>query len=167
MNVIHYDRGFNANEWAIIISIIVGILVVLILPKRFTKKKSAIYLLCGVFFGFCFDHTLSVLPVNYYDLNDSSQFEVTDFLSQVMYAAFGYLFFYLYDYLKLRLRFALVYILIWTFISIGIEKLYSLLGVFHYQHGYNIFYSFDIYLLVQSIFVVIYYIIEGYGDRQF
>ncbi|MGG3692219.1 hypothetical protein [Heyndrickxia ginsengihumi] len=167
MNIIHYDSHFNANEWTVIVSFVVGMLVVLVLPRRFPKKIFAIYLLCGVFFGFFFDHTLSVLPVSFYDLNDSSKVELIDFLSHVMYATYSYIFFYLYDCLKIKPRFSLVYILPWAFISIGLEKVFSLLGVFHYLHGYNIFYSFVIYLVVLSLWVAFYHVIEAYGERKY
>ncbi|MEQ2529280.1 hypothetical protein EKG37_07460 [Robertmurraya yapensis] len=167
MKVIHYDNHFNGNEWFVIISIVVGLLAVLVIPKRFTKKTSTIYLLTGVFFGFFFDHTLSVIPVSYYDLNDTSLFELTDFLSHVMYSSYSYFFFYLYDYLKVKARNSPLYILIWTFISVGIEKISAILGVYHYKHGYTIFYSFVIYLIVHSIWVALYYVIERHGEKEY
>jgi hypothetical protein len=123
--------------------------------------------MCGVFFGFFFDHTLSVLPISFYDLNDSSRFELADFLSHFMYGAYSYLFFYLYDYFHIKLRYSLIYILTWTLMSVGWEQLSVVFGVFHYQHGYNVFYSFMIYLLVQSIWVSFYYVILKYGNHRF
>jgi len=167
LKVIHYDNQFNANEWFVIISIVVGLLLVFALPKRFSKKTSAVYLLCGVFIGFFFDHTLSVLPVSFYDLNDSSRVEWTDFLSHVMYGSYSYFFFYLYDYLKVTPRYFLIYILVWAFLSAGIEKLFLIFGVFHYRHGYNLSYSFIIYLIVLSLWVAFHHIIKKYGERKF
>ncbi len=166
LKVIHYDNHFNENEWFVIISLVVGLLAVLVAPKRFPIKVSIIYLLTGVFIGFFFDHTLSVLPVSYYDLNDKSIFELSDFLSHVMYASYSYFFFYMYDYLKVKSRYSAVYILIWTFMSMGVEKLCALLGVYHYKNGYTIFYSFLIYLLVHSSWVAIYYVIERQGKKE-
>ncbi|GEO27163.1 hypothetical protein AAC03nite_29480 [Alicyclobacillus acidoterrestris] len=167
MKETHYDNQFNANEWSIISSLVVGALVVWFLPKRFTKKTAGVYLLCGVFFGFFFDHTLSVLPVSFYDLNDNSKFQVMDFLSHWMYAAYSYVFFYLYDLLRVTPRLSLVYILAWALLSVGAEKLSSSTGIFHYQHGYNIFYSFAVYLLVLSVWVIFYYVIRTRGETQF
>jgi len=167
MNVIRYDDHFNANEWFIIISLFVGILVVRLLPKRFTRKTTSVYLMCGVFFGFLFDHTLSVLPVSYYVINDSSSFELMDFLSHVMYAPYSYLFFYLYDFLSIKPRLSLLYVLVWAIVSVGIERFCETIGVFHYQHGYTIYYSFVIYLFVISFWVLFYRVIKVYGDKQF
>jgi hypothetical protein len=167
VNIVRYDDHFNANEWFIVISLIVGILVLLLLPKRFTRKTTAIYLMCGVFFGFLFDHTLSVLPVSFYAINDSSSFELMDFLSHVMYAPYSYLYFYLYDFFSIKPRFSPLYILVWAFLSVGIERFCESIGVFHYQHGYNIYYSFVIYLLVISLWVPFYRVIKVYGEKQF
>lgn len=67
------------NEWFIVIALFFGALMVLWSPRRFSKKTAGVYLMCGVFCGFFFDHTLSVLPVSYYVINDTSHFEVMDF----------------------------------------------------------------------------------------
>lgn len=167
MKEIRYDNSFNTNEWSIIISLLVGFLVVFILPKRFPKKTTSVYLMCGVFFGFLFDHTLSVLPVRYYIINDSSSFELMDFLSHVMYAPISYLFFYLYDLFNIKPNFIILYILGWALVSVGVERVCGIIGIFHYQHGYTIYYSFVIYLLVISIWVIFYRMIQEYGEEQY
>lgn len=155
------------NEWFITISLIVGVLLVIVLPQRFSKKTTSVFLLCGVFFGFLFDHTLSVFPVSFYTINDTPYFEVMDFFSHVMYAPYSYLFFYMYDKFSIHLRSPLPYILVWTFVSVGVEKLSVIIGIFHYQHGYTIYYSFVIYLLVKSFWVFFYRVIMAHGDRTF
>ncbi|MMZ60844.1 hypothetical protein D3C76_201700 [compost metagenome] len=167
MKEIRFDSNFNSNEWFIIISLIVGILVVLMLPQRYTKKTTGIYLICGIFFGFIFDHTLSVFPVSYYVINDSNKFELMDFLSHVMYGAYSYLFFYLYDYFKIKPRLSVVYVLVWALISFGFEGISVAVGVFHYENGYTIYYSFVIYLMVISIWLLLHRIVNAYGEKQF
>jgi len=167
MQVICYDHHFNTNEWFILISLFIGILMILFLPKRFSKKETCVFFMCGVFTGFVFDHTLSVLPVIYYVINDRSSFELMDFFSHVMYGPFSYFFFYLYDLINIKPRFSLVYILVWAFVSVGIEKICERIGVFHYEHGYTIYYSFVIYLMVVSLWVFFYRVINKYGDNQY
>lgn len=167
MKAVVYDNRFNTNEWTVILTLCVGVLTVFLLPKRFPKKIAIIYFMCGVFFGFFFDHTLSVLPVSFYDVNDTSRFQVMDFLSYVMYGPYSYMFFYLYDRWSIKPRFSVAWIAMWTFLSTGFERLNVALGVFHYTgHGYNIFYSFVIYFLVGSIWVGFYYVISEYGHRR-
>ncbi|MEH7106998.1 MULTISPECIES: hypothetical protein [Bacillaceae] len=167
MNIIRYVNHFNANEWFIVASLCVGTIVVLLLPKRFTKKETAVYLMCGMFFGFFFDHTLSVLPVSFYVINDRGSFELMDFLSHVIYAPYSYLFFYLYDFFRIKPHFSLVYILVWAFLSVGFERFSVIIGIFRYQHGYNIYYSFVIYLLVISFWVLFFRIMKAYGEKQY
>ncbi|MFK9091688.1 hypothetical protein [Bacillus salipaludis] len=162
-----YDHHFNGNEWFVIIALIFGILVVYFLPWRFPKQIAIVFVGCGIFFGFFFDQTLSVLPVSFYDIGDTSHFEVIDFLSQCMYGPYSYLFFYLYDRLTISPRFSPIYILVWTFISTGFEKVADMIGVFHYKHGYNIYFSFVLYLGVLSIWVMFYYFLKAYGHKQF
>ncbi|WP_276352985.1 hypothetical protein [Cohnella caldifontis] len=79
MNAIRFDHHFNLNEWFIVAALFVGTLMVLWLPRRFPKKTTGVYLMCGMFWGFFFDHTLSVFPVSYYVINDAPRFEVMDF----------------------------------------------------------------------------------------
>lgn len=167
MNEIRYDHQFNMNEWFIVVAIFAGTLMVLWLPRRFPNKTAAVYLACGMFCGFVFDHTLSVLPVSYYVINDTSQFEVMDFFSHVMYAPYSYLFFYLYDLFRIKPRYSLVYILVWAFASFGFERLCTAIGIFHYRHGYSVYYSFEIYLVILSLWVMIYHVLKTNGDKRF
>lgn len=100
------------------------------------------------FLGFLFGYTLSVLPVHYYIINDSSSFELIDFLSHVMYAPISSLFFYLYDRFNIKLNLSLVYIISRALVSVSVERIGGIISIFCYQHGYTIYYSFVIYLLV-------------------
>lgn len=158
-NMIVYDNRFNGNEWFIIAGLIVGISIMYFLPKRFPKKISIVFFMCGVFSGFFFDHSLSVEPVDYYDVNDKSTYQIMDFLSYVSYGPISYFFFYFYD--RLKPSSSLLYILIWSFISVGLEWCAEKVGVFHYKHGYQLYYSFPIYLLVNSCWTLLYYRYHG------
>lgn len=159
--LIVYDNQFNRNEWFVIVGLFIGIVVVYLLPKRFPRQISNLFFLCGIFTGIFFDHTLSVQPVSYYDVNDVSLFEVMDFISYLMYGPFSYLFFYVYDYFRIKPSFIPIFVLVWSLISIGMECLEAFFGVFHYTNGYKIWYSFPIYLLVQSLWMILYYRYRG------
>lgn len=159
--MIVYDNQFNGNEWSVIIGLSIGIIVVYLLPKRFPKQIATVFFLCGVFTGFFFDHTLSVQPVSFYDVNDVSLFEVMDFVSYWMYGPFSYLFFYAYEHFRVKPSFIPIYILIWSLIGMGMEGVAAILGIFHYTNGYKFWYSFLVYLLVQSLWMVLYYRYRG------
>lgn len=154
-SMIVYDNHFNSNEWFILVGLCVGIITVLCLPKRFPKKTAIVFFTCGIYSGFFFDHSLSVQPVSFYDVNDNSSYQLIDFLSYLSYGPISYLFFYLYD--RLRPGSTPIYILSWSLFSLGMEGLAVYFGVFHYRHGYKLFYLFPIYLLVQSCWIAFYH----------
>lgn len=160
--MIVYDNRFNFNEWFILLGLCLGFLIIWLLPKRFPKRFSIIFFMCGVYTGFFFDHSLSVEPVNFYDVNDKSSYQFFDFLSYVSFGPVSYLFFYIYD--RLKPASAPLYILIWAFIYIGIEGLSDWMGVYHYRHGYKIYYSFVIYLIVNSFWIGFYH--RFYGTKS-
>lgn len=157
--MIVYDNRFNSNEWFIILGLCIGITVLFFLPKRFPPKTAIVFFMCGVFTGFLFDHSLSVQPVSFYDVNDNSSYQFIDFLSYITYGPFSYMFFHFYD--RLRPKSIPLYILIWTLISYGTEWCAHYAGVFHYRHGYKIYYGIPIYLAVQSLWVFFYHRYHG------
>lgn len=153
-----YDNHFDANEWTVILAIIVGICVIFALPRRFSS--SILFFMCGVTFGFFFDHVLSVIPVSFYDVNDNSKFELMDFVSYWMYGPVSYFFFFLYDALKVKIKFSPLYILGFASASTCLEWGTLKAGIFHYQHGYGLGVSFVIYLIVHSIWVGFFYLLK-------
>jgi hypothetical protein len=150
-----YDNHFNLNEWTILGALFVSVITVVLLPRRFPLKKSIVFFVCGIFTGFVFDHSVSVQPVSYYDVNDNSSYQFFDFLSYLTFGPKSYLFFYIYDRVKPFSK--SIYILLWSLFDTGIEYCADLVGVYHYNHGYTIFYSFPIYLLVCSCWLGFYY----------
>ena len=155
--MIVYDNRFNANEWYIIAALCIGILCVWLFPKRFSRQTAFVFFMCGVYSGFFFDHSLSVEPVSFYDVNDVSKFQIMDFISYWMYGPYSYFFFYVYDKLQLKPSRIPIYILVWSLLSVGNEWLAVKCGVFHYRHGFQLAYSFAIYLFVQSCWIALYY----------
>ncbi|REE68077.1 hypothetical protein A8990_1386 [Paenibacillus taihuensis] len=155
MNI--YDNRFNANEWFILIGLAVGISAFILIPKRFSPKHNLVYMICGIYSGFFFDHSLSVEPVNYYDVNDTSNYQFIDFLSYCSYGPISYLFFYSYVYWKVKRSYIPLFILGWALFSEGMEWVAVQMGVFHYREGYNLYYSFPIYLMVNSCWILFFH----------
>ncbi|NQX69227.1 hypothetical protein HQN90_24140 [Paenibacillus alba] len=154
--VVVYDQGFNGNEWYVIAIIVTAFLLIWVLPNIFTFTQTLYTLLIGIVFGLMFDHTIAIPPFDLYDIGDNSSYEVWDFLSYGMYAPFGYLYIYFYKRLGVHGFYTIPYILAWTVLSIGIEWLGVLVGVFHYKHGYRLYFSIPIYLFLQSVHLLIY-----------
>lgn len=155
-SIVQYDSAFNSNEWFILLSLVAGYTLIMIIPKRYPPAYTLLFLFIGINSGIVFDHTISIPPFDYYDVNDSSRFEFFDFLSYIMYGPYGYLFFYLYDYLKLKGYFTFLYIIIWSIIAMFVEALATYLGVFHYKNGYQFVFSFPFYFYIQSLTLVLF-----------
>jgi hypothetical protein len=151
-----YDNSFNENEFFTIFSLLIGLILMWKLKKTFSFKEILLYFLFGVFIGIFFDHTISVPPVDYYDVNDKSSFELMDFLTYLMYGPYSYILVYFYDYFKIKIAYTPTYILLWTSVAIFMEFISKLIGIFHYKNGYNIYYSLPIYLLVYSFLICLY-----------
>lgn len=107
--------------------------------------------------GHFFDHTISVPPFDFYDVNDSSNYEFFDFLSYLMYGSFSYFILYFFDRLNLKKKHALFYIFFWSLVAIGFEWVGIKFGVYHYEKGWRLQYSLPVYLVVISVLLAIYY----------
>jgi hypothetical protein len=154
---VYYDNRFNQNEWFIIVLIIIMYTIVFLLPKRFPVLISAIFLLYGIFIGFLLDKSISEPPFDYYDVNDNSLFELFDFLSYIMYGPFSYLIAYFFDRFKLKKQHILFYLVLWSSIAFLFEWIGIKFGVYHYEKGWRLEFSFPSYLAINSILLTLYY----------
>lgn len=160
-----YDTHFNANEWIVLVAGVIGMVAVLSLPKRFPKKLSIVYFLCGMTFGSGFDLTLGAIPVSFYDVNDRAKVEMMDLMSIWVYGSVSYMFVYVYDILQLNPKWVPFYILVWAVISVGIEWIGAQIGVYHYDNGYGFEISFEIYLAVHTIWVAFFHFMQAVNER--
>lgn len=155
-----YEKSFNLNEWFVIVGIIFMGIMIWIIPKIFSVLEGIAHYVYGVAFGMFYDHTISVKPWDFYDVNDSSAYQVMDFLSYVMYGAYSYFFIYFYDKLKINGYWHILYILIWSCFSLFMEWVGVKIGLFHYDKGYTMYWSFPIYLIAQSLQIIFYHVIK-------
>jgi hypothetical protein len=156
-----YENVFDWNEWMVLITLVSLNILIWITPKTFSLLEGTAYYMYGIFIGMFFDHTISVLPWDFYDVNDSSEYQVMDFLSYVKYGPFSYFFIYLYVKLRIKGFMHIIYILAWTCFSLLMEGIGVKVGLFHYGKGYIIYYSIPIYLFVQSIQIIYYHVIKS------
>lgn len=160
MNTIYYENQFNQNEWFILTVLIITFGIIFFLPKRFPISIFILYLIVGTFAGLSVDHTISIKPFDYYDVNDSSKYEIFDFLTYMMYGSFTYIVIYFYDKLNITGYANIYYVVIWAVAAILMEWIGLQIGVFHYKNGYKIFYSVPIYLFVLSLYILYYHLIN-------
>ncbi|MDR6124687.1 hypothetical protein QFZ87_004284 [Bacillus sp. SLBN-46] len=152
-----YDHSFNQNEWFVIIMNIVGFGAIFFMKKRFSFNISLFLVLFGIFVGFFFDHTISIEPFNFYDVNDNSSFQLIDFMSYTMFGPSSYFFIYFWDRFKIPFKYCFFYILCWSFFGVTLEWFAHELGVYHYRKGYMIFYSFPFYPIVQIMLICLFF----------
>ena len=157
-----YDTAFNENEWFVIISMIVTNLAIWLAPKLFSKLESVGYYIFGIYIGLFYDHTLSIKPWDYYDVNDNSSYQFIDFMSYIMYGPYGYFFLYFYVKWNIKKLRIIPYILIWSAFSMLMEWIGLKVGLFHFDKGYKMYWSFPIYLLSQTMIIFFYHLSTRY-----
>jgi hypothetical protein len=159
--MITYDSHFNWNEWFVLGMCVVSYFLVISVPHRFPRKESLVYLLYGIYIGHLFDHTISIPPFDFYDVNDTSAYEIMDFMSYTMYGPFSYFFLYIYDRGMIARKFVPLYIVAWTTLAVSIEAIGRyVVGLYHYKEGYNLYISFPIYLFVQSVLLCLHHYLQ-------
>lgn len=154
-----YDHGFNENEWFVIASLLVTNLAIWVAPRIFPKLEAIGYYIFGIYIGLFYDHTISIKPWDYYDVNDNSSYQFIDFLSYIMYGPYGYFFLYIYVKWNIRGLKTIPYILIWSLFSLLMEWIGLKVGLFHFDKGYKMYWSFPIYLLSQSMMILYYHLV--------
>lgn len=154
-----YDHGFNENEWFVIASILVMNLAIWLAPRMFSKLEAIGYYIFGIYIGLFYDHTISIKPWDFYDVNDSSSYQFIDFLSYIMYGPYGYFFLYFYKKWNVRGLRTIPYILVWSSFSVLMEWIGVKVGLFHYDKGYRMYWSFPIYLFSQTLMVIFYHLV--------
>jgi hypothetical protein len=153
---VFYDDRFNQNEWFVLM-LLLSYAIVFFLPRRFPPLISSLFLLFGISSALFMDHAVGIKPIDFYDVNDSSRYTIMDFLLYCAYGPFSYLIIYLFDKFKLKKQHSLFYIPACSAIALGFEWLADQLGVFHYKNGYQVQYSFPIYLVIFSILLALYF----------
>lgn len=151
-----YDSQLNYNELFILLTLVAGYTMLLLLPKRFSRSQTLLAVTLGIYLVLFFDNVLCVRPFDFYDINDSSQIEPWDYLSQLMFGPFAYFFFYGCSMLR-QTRYAyFIYTSVWALAAIFCEAIAWHTGVYNYRRHYQILYSLPIYLLVLSLSLIIY-----------
>ncbi|MBE6182746.1 MAG: hypothetical protein E7150_00585 [Bacillus sp. (in: Bacteria)] len=143
--------NFNGNEIWLIVLDIVAYLILFLLPKRLQPQITALSLLWGLSIGILYDFTMGGEIVDLYKINDLSNYEITDVLYYLLFAPFGYFFFYFYAVLNIHKKSFLYYVIIWAIIGVTVHWLFTLMGIVTNQKAFKVAYSFSIFLVTQTI----------------
>lgn len=158
-------KSFDQNEWFIIISFTLSVLVFILLPKRIPITITVLLLIFSSVVARLFDHLLAGPTLDLYDLNDTGKFELFDLFTYLLYSPFGYFFIYFYEKWELRGYQLFIYIVTCTTTATAYEWVNHYFNVFNYK-GWKISYSFTVYLAIQPIMLLFYEIIKKEYQKE-
>ncbi|MDQ0246830.1 hypothetical protein J2S09_004434 [Bacillus fengqiuensis] len=144
------EKAFDINDWVVLVSIMVIWAIFCRLPKTFPRQTTVLIMLYGLTFASVLDNSFGAKAFDFYDIMDGPVYTVMDAFVYFLYPPFAYFFIYIYHLLKIKSRGIVLYIFLWSLLSILVESIYENTHVFTYKNGYSLFYSFCIYLTVQS-----------------
>jgi hypothetical protein len=154
------EKGFGMNDYFVIGEIIVTWSIYFLLPKIFTKQFTILLFLYTLTLASILDNSFGLIPFDYYDIMDGPKYTGMDVIVYILYPPYGYFFLFFYKRLRISDQKIILYIVIATILSVCFEWINLKMGVYHYKNGYQIAYSFCLYLLIQSILIVYYRRIE-------
>ncbi|RAP76018.1 hypothetical protein [Paenibacillus montanisoli] len=135
--------------------LIVAYTIIWRLRKALPASVSMIMMLFSLDLAFSLDNTLGLPPFDFYNTNIIPSFNGPDALTLLLYPAFGFLFTYFYYRFRISGVAITGYILLWAVLGVCFEALNVQFDVFQYK-GWRLTYSFYIYLLVQTLMVLMY-----------
>lgn len=149
---------FDENEWLVLTTMIGLLIAFALVPKRFTPVAAATIMLYNVGFSLLTDSLMGcAFPFDFYDTMDTDKYDIFDLvIYMIHYPIYGYFFAWAFTYWKEWHKPIPVFVVLWTVLTTGLEWVSSLLNVYHYINGWNIFYSgifYMIYFSVQAWFV--------------
>ncbi|WP_158737947.1 hypothetical protein [Alteribacillus sp. YIM 98480] len=154
-------ESFDKNEISIIIMIAIAYAVIFLLPKKFTADITLLFLLFGFTIGVLHDFTIGGGLIDFYRLNNSHSYEIFDFLYYLLFAPFSYLFIYFYEVFRIHKITFIWYIIAWALIGVGMQSLFIWMDIIHFQNGYELHFSFPVFLMTQTITALYYEIVSS------
>jgi hypothetical protein len=153
-------ENFDKNEVYILVMLAIAYAAFFLFPKRLSSQVTILFLVWGFTSSTLFDFTIGGGLLDFYKVNDSNHYELSDLLTYVLFAPFSYFFVYFYERFKIGRKAFIFYILGWCIVGLVMERVSGFMGVTHYQHGYNIKYSLVVFLVVQTTTALYYVLIR-------
>ncbi|OLS33688.1 hypothetical protein [Bacillus sp. MRMR6] len=152
---------FDKNEIYILVSLVVAYGAFFFLPKRLPREITIMFLVWGFASSTLFDFTIGGGLLDFYKVNDSNKYELSDLLTYFLFAPISYFFIYFYERFKINKNRFIFYILGWALVGLGMEVVSRWMGLTHYQKGYDIEYSFVVFLVVQTTTALYYEFVKS------
>jgi hypothetical protein len=160
------EKAFDFNDYFIIASILVLYAIMYFLPKRLPVSTTVLLMLFATAVPMVLDNAIGSHTIDLYDIMDGPAYSVMDYTVYLLYAPFAYFFIYLYVLFRVKGFGNAFYIMIFSLFGIAFEWVCLQAGVFHYKDAYNTYYSFPIYLMTQTGFLMFYKSISSYREKN-
>jgi hypothetical protein len=141
---------FDKNEIYIIMMLIIAYTALFSLPKKLPLNITLLFLVWGFASSSLFDFTIGGGLLDFYKVNDSGGYELTDVLTYFLFATFGYYFVYFYEMFNINKKTFIFYVIAWVIVGLFMEKVSTWMGVTQYQNGYKLPFSVSVFLVVQT-----------------
>ncbi|WP_456271885.1 hypothetical protein [Bacillus sp. AK031] len=161
-----YEKAFDLNDWTVLISILVIWAAVFLLPKKFSVQYTVLIMLFGLTAASVFDNSLGAAAFDYYNIMDGPAYTLMDGAVYLLYPPFSYFFAYIHRSFHINMLGNALFILAWSLLSVFVESIFTLANVFTYKNGFNLFYSFCIYLVTQSALLTFMKLLEFNGRHS-
>jgi hypothetical protein len=159
--ILYPPERFDINEWFILLSLAVSLIIALMLPKRFSPVSITVFAVFTVFISQTVDSLIAVKPFDLYDVSDSSKYEIMDIVIYYLnYPTYTYIFLYFYDKWKLKGIYRILYIIGFSLLSVFFEWLAHLCHVFTYK-GWKLWYSPFMYLGTYILYILILHLTQN------
>lgn len=158
-------QKFDQNEWFIIISLAVGVVTVILLPRRFPLSVSILMMVFAATVARTLDHLLAGPTVDVYNITDTGRYDLFDLITYTLYAPFAYIFVYIFDRFNIKGYWILLYVVIASLLGTLYEWLCVVFDVFNYK-GWNIKYSYGFYLSTQPLTLLFFRYIMGKAEGK-
>ncbi|WP_010531411.1 hypothetical protein [Lentibacillus jeotgali] len=147
---------FGKNEIYVLVMLIVAYAAFFIFPKKIPRDITLLFLVWGFTISTFFDFTVGGGLMDFYKVNDSDKYELTDLLTYFLFAPFSYFFVYFYHRFQIDRKTVIFYILGWAILGLVMERVSRFMEVVHYQNGYSMKYSVAVFLVTQTMTALYY-----------
>lgn len=150
-----FDILLQRNTIFIIVCLVLSYGFISFLPSTLPRSVSILMMLFSLDMAKGLDTSIGVPPFDFYNTNIYPFFDIADWLTWCLYPVFGYLFVYYYHKLRIYGIMIPLYILICSLMGTVYEALNVYFDVFQY-HQWRLSYSFCIYLMVQTLSIILF-----------
>ncbi|ULT54678.1 hypothetical protein L1999_16125 [Neobacillus drentensis] len=141
-------EDFDKNEISLLIILVVAYTAYFLLNRRVNRQVRILGLLWGITIGILFDFTIGGGLLDFYRINDSNHYEVSDIFYYLDFGPFGFFFVYFYERLHIHKKTFIYFTVGGALVGVGTQWLFTWLDIITLQKGYHLVYSFPVFLVV-------------------